>query len=173
MKDSIGPNNISKYNDLQKNLKLQEQERILTIMEKVKNPCPELVPIYSDKLKNNNTKPNVTKKKRTNVVTKKKFYQPNFNPAGCNYFNVLMKALDIHIQHALNGGEYHVNRWLDGYDEINNIAYEWDEKHHFDNFGDLCNDDIDRQKQIQESLHCDFIRIEEETGIIKFFKYKS
>jgi len=98
------------------------------------------------------------------------------NPAGCNYFNVLMKALDIHIQHALNGGEYHVkdvNRWLDGYDEINNIAYEWDEKHHFDNFGDLCNDDIDRQKQIQESLHCDFIRIEEETGIIKFFKYKS
>jgi hypothetical protein len=87
---------------------------------------------------------------------------PNYNPKACQYFNKLMEEKNIFIRHAENGGEYYISElgyWVDGYDEINNVVYEFDEKHHFDVFGNLKNKDIRRQKEIEEFLNCKFIRI--------------
>ena len=92
-------------------------------------------------------------------------YHPPYNKTACAYFDKLMKESDIHIQHALNGGEYFVSElgyWLDGYDIINNVAYEFDElRHHYDN-GELLDKDKRRQREIEEHLNCRFIRIRED-----------
>jgi len=93
---------------------------------------------------------------------------PSFNKNGCEYFNKLMLENKCNIQHALNGGEYYIKElgyWLDGYDKENNIAYEWDEKRHFDINGNLKQKDINRQREIEDFLKCKFVRIKE-TDII-------
>lgn len=95
-------------------------------------------------------------------ATYKKFHPP-YNKNACVYFDKLMVENNIHIQHALNGGEYHIKElgyWVDGYDTENNTVYEYDEKHHFKN-GKLKNKDIIRQQQITDHLNCKFIRITE------------
>ena len=45
----------------------------------------------------------------------------------------------------------------DGYDSINNVAYEYDEKHH----NNRLEKDSIRQKEIEMKLGCKFIRIKE------------
>ena len=74
-----------------------------------------------------------------------------------------MEQTGTHIQHAENGGEYHIKElgyWVDGYDTENNIIYEYDEKRHFNHDGTLCDKDIQRQKEIEEHHpECEFIRI--------------
>jgi hypothetical protein len=50
-----------------------------------------------------------------------------------NTFNKLMVEKGINIQHAENGGEFHIKElgyWVDGYDAKNNTVYEWDDPHH-------------------------------------------
>jgi hypothetical protein len=67
----------------------------------------------------------------------------------------------INIQHAENGGEFHIKElgyWVDGYDKENNTVYEWDEKSHYIN-GELREKDLIRQKEIKAFLNCKFIRI--------------
>lgn len=86
---------------------------------------------------------------------------PSFNKKACKIFDEISKKENIHIQHAMNGGEYYIpslGYWLDGYDVINNVAYEFDEKRHFIK-GKLKSKDIDRQKEIKKLLKCKFIRI--------------
>jgi len=86
---------------------------------------------------------------------------PLFNKKACEIFNNISKNENIHIQHAMNGGEYYIKElgyWLDGYDEINNTAYEYDEKYHFIK-GKLREKDIIRQYEIEKFLGCKFIRI--------------
>ena len=88
---------------------------------------------------------------------------PNFNSQACSFFDELSHKNNIYIQHAMNGGEYHIKElgyWLDGYDIKNNIAYEWDEyKHYFK--GKLREKDLIRQTEIEKFLKCKFIRIDE------------
>ena len=58
---------------------------------------------------------------------------PNYNPKGCECFNKLMKETNTFIQHAENGGEFHIKElgyFVDGYDSKNNIVYEYDEEFH-------------------------------------------
>lgn len=101
------------------------------------------------------------------MLTNKNFHPP-YNKNGCEYFNKLMLENKCNIQHALNGGEYYIKElgyWLDGYDKENNIAYEWDEKRHFDINGNLKQKDINRQREIEDFLKCKFVRIKE-TDII-------
>jgi len=89
---------------------------------------------------------------------------PNYNLKACKYFNILIEQTGTHIQHAENGGEYHISElgyWVDGYDKKNNIVYEYDEKYHFDINGELKTKDKRRQKEIEEFLGCKFIRIKE------------
>lgn len=89
-------------------------------------------------------------------------FHPPYNVKACEYFNLLMEENNIYIQHALNGGEYHIKElgyWVDGYDVKNNIVYEFDEKHHFNKNGQLSNKDIERQNKIINHLNCNFVRI--------------
>jgi len=88
---------------------------------------------------------------------------PNYNKYGCNIFDKISKETNIHIQHAMNGGEFYIKElgyWVDGYDTKNNVVYEYDEKHHYEK-GELKKRDIIRQKEITNLLNCEFIRINE------------
>ena len=88
---------------------------------------------------------------------------PFFNKRACEYFDKIMIEKNCKIRHALNGGEFYIKElgyFLDGYDAENNIAYEWDESHHF-----ICDEytekDIIRQNEIILLLGCKFIRIKQ------------
>jgi endogenous inhibitor of DNA gyrase (YacG/DUF329 family) len=67
------------------------------------------------------------------------------NPTACAYFDTLNNKIGTNIQHALNGGEIMcLAYFLDGYDAINNIVFEYDEKHHYDVYGNLNEKDVIR-----------------------------
>ena len=88
--------------------------------------------------------------------------KPNFNKSACQLFDDISIKENIHIRHAMNGGEYHIKElgyWLDGYDKENNTVYEFDEKYHFDKNGNLSEYDLIRQQEIEYVLKCKFIRI--------------
>lgn len=119
--------------------------------------------------KNPSKRPEVREKLRLNLLERIKDeiekyggkMTPFFNETGCKFFDKIMSEQNCHIQHALNGGEFYIKElgyFLDGYDIENNIAYEWDEKHHFDVEGNLLEKDIVRQKKIEKFLNCKFIR---------------
>lgn len=83
---------------------------------------------------------------------------PNYNPEGCKVFEQIMKTNNSVIQHAENGGEFHIKElgyWVDGYDKENNIVYEYDEKYH----NNQIEKDKQRQKEIENFLGCKTIRI--------------
>ena len=83
---------------------------------------------------------------------------PSYNPKGCEIFDKISKEKGIHIQHAMNGGEYHIKElgyWVDGYVSINNVVYEFDEKYH----KYQKENDIIRENEITNLLECEFIRI--------------
>ena len=88
--------------------------------------------------------------------------QPNYNKNACKIFDEISLKEGIHIQHAMNGGEYHIKKlgyWLDGYDKENNVVYEFDERQHFDKDGNLKEKDLIRQKEIENFLKCKIIRL--------------
>lgn len=87
---------------------------------------------------------------------------PKFNIKACEIFDKISEKENTFIQHALNGGEFHIKElgyWVDGYDAQNNIVYEFDERHHFDIFGNLKEKDLIREQIITKHLNCTFIRI--------------
>jgi len=87
---------------------------------------------------------------------------PAYNPIACELFDKLMMENNTNIQHAKNGGEYHIKElgyFVDGYDKENNIVYEFDEKRHFNMLGELKDKDKKRQIEIENFLGCKFIRI--------------
>ena len=108
-------------------------------------------------------------KRKKRLAVKKRFdsrlanggqWGPNYNSDGCIYFEMIMETTGCFIQHAENGGEFYANGyWADGYDEENNIWYEWDEKHHFNLDGTYKKKDNLRQKEIIDFLKCYFVRI--------------
>ena len=104
--------------------------------------------------------------KKIEQISKNKFngnqVSPSYNPIGCEILDEISNEKNIHIQHAMNGGEFyikHLGYWVDGYDKENNIVYEIDEKLHYDFNGNLKEKDQKRQTQIEEYLGCQFIRI--------------
>jgi len=87
---------------------------------------------------------------------------PRYNRDSIKHIEEYGRINNLKFMHAENGGEYFVSGlgyFLDGYDPINNIAIEFDEKHHFDSEGNLKRQDVEREKQIRELLQCKFIRI--------------
>lgn len=87
---------------------------------------------------------------------------PRYNKDSIKYIEEYGKAHNLNFMHAENGGEYFISGlgyFLDGYDPINNVAIEFDEKHHFDNKGELKEKDKQREQQIINLLGCKFIRI--------------
>lgn len=102
------------------------------------------------------------KRIQENLSLTGKKLNPNFNKSACQIFDKISKANGIKIQHALNGGEFHIKElgyWVDGYDKDNNVVYEYDEKRHFDVYGNLKQKDVDRHNQIINFLNCKIIRI--------------
>lgn len=87
---------------------------------------------------------------------------PSYNKKACKIFDEICEKENIHIQHAMNGGEYYIKElgyWLDGYDILNNTAYEFDEKYHFTK--DKIIKDRNRQEKIEKFLKCKFIRLKD------------
>jgi hypothetical protein len=94
--------------------------------------------------------------------TKKPCY-PGYNKIACNRIDEYGYKNGYNFQHAENGGEYfieHLGYYVDGYDKEQNVVIEYDERHHFKH-GKLRQNDIKRQKEIEEYLKCKFIRISE------------
>ncbi len=85
---------------------------------------------------------------------------PNYNKNACKLFDEISLKENIHIQHAMNGGEYYIKElgyWIDGYDQINNVVYEFDENYHkYQKEKDLI-----RQQEIENFLNTKIIRIYE------------
>ena len=102
--------------------------------------------------------------RRIKEIEKDKFngYQiiPSYNTKACILFDKISLKENIHIQHAMNGGEFYIKElgyWVDGYDSINNVVYEYDEKHHkYQKDKDLI-----RENEIINYFGCKFIRIKE------------
>lgn len=90
--------------------------------------------------------------------------RPRYSKKGVEYINNLNEEYHWNLQHAENGGEYEIaGYYLDGYDEKLNIAFEYDEKHHYkDALNNILTDkDIERQNYIIEKLGCKFYRYNE------------
>lgn len=86
---------------------------------------------------------------------------PVFNKKACELFDNISKEKNIFIQHALNGGEFHIKElgyWVDGFDLNNNTVYEYYEKHHYKK-GELKEKEKKREKEICDFLGCKFISI--------------
>jgi len=87
---------------------------------------------------------------------------PSYNPKACEIFDKISLKENIHIQHAMNGGEFYIKAlgyWVDGYDDENNTVYEFDEKYH--NSEKQRNKDFIREQELINFLECKFIRIKE------------
>ena len=86
---------------------------------------------------------------------------PNYNKNACILFDNISLKQNIHIQHAMNGGEYYIKElgyWVDGYDIVNNIVYEYYEIFH----KYTIEKDKKRENEIKKYLNCDFIIIHED-----------
>ena len=67
------------------------------------------------------------------IIKKNGGIRTSFNKKACEYFDELNKSRGWNLQHALNGGEYHVENlgyFIDGYDKSKNIIVEYDEPYH-------------------------------------------
>ena len=88
---------------------------------------------------------------------------PAYNLNSIPIIEAKAKELGItDIQHAENGGEFHIKElgyWVDGYSKEKNIVIEYDEKHHFNVNGTLKEKDIRRQLEIEKFLNCEFVRV--------------
>ena len=91
---------------------------------------------------------------------------PKYNPFSIQTFDLISEKMNIHIQHALNGGEKMFHRYyVDGFIEDYNIIIEWDEKRH--QYQKYKEKDIIRQQYIEEYFKCKFIRINQNDFIKK------
>ncbi len=114
-----------------------------------------------------------TKDKIRNSSTKYFFEhlksRPRYNKKACEFINKLNEKHNFNLIHAENGGEKYISGYfVDGYDQENNIVFEYDEKNHYK---DVLNNilkqkDIDRQNKIIETLGCRFIRYNEEIDLL-------
>jgi len=98
------------------------------------------------------------------LIDTKGVIQPNYNSEACKYFDQLNKKFKLNGQHAKNGGEFLIKElgyWVDYYEGNLNLIIEWDEKRHYDIDGNLKRKDILRQKQIENHLDCNLLRIKE------------
>lgn len=123
---------------------------------------PEVKKLKSEKLKGKN------KTRRLNE-TKLTGQWAQFSKKGCEFFDKLNKTFpNLQIQHALNGKEKKIvikarrYFYLDGYSKNYNIAFEIDERKHYDCYNNLKQKDIDRQKYITQKIKCRFFRIKKE-----------
>lgn len=130
----------------------------------------ELIGSFKGKHHSQKTK-EILSKKCTKSFVYKLGVRPNFNKKQIDYINQLNIDKGWNLQHAMNGGEkFILHYFVDGYDEKNNIVFEYDEKKHYiDVENNILRDkDIKRQNDIISYLHCDFYRYNEKMKL--FYK---
>lgn len=94
-----------------------------------------------------------------------KFCKANFNPKACEYIDQLNKLKGWNLIHALNGGEHAIGPYfVDGFDEKQNIVFEYDEHGH--NKPKVKEHDLKRQEWIISQIHCEFWRYDEDTNTL-------
>jgi len=94
---------------------------------------------------------------------------PNYNPTSIYYLDWLSAWNGWNLQHAENGGEYHIKKlgyFVDGYDKKNNIVVEFYENAHYNN-GKLSDRDIAREIDIKKYLNCILFRLPGKTKILE------
>lgn len=92
-----------------------------------------------------------------------------YSKKGCEYINKLNEEKHWNLQHAENGGEVEIaGYFIDGYDNIRNIVFEYDEPYHYKDIENniLKDKDIERQNYIIEKLHCEFWRYNEKKKLL-------
>jgi hypothetical protein len=91
--------------------------------------------------------------------------RPAFNPDACKAIDDYGESNGYKFQHALNGGEYHIEElgyWVDGYDAKKNVVIEYYENNHWHRKNKR--KDIDRYNEIVHHLGCKLIILREEVG---------
>jgi hypothetical protein len=127
------------------------------------------MPILSGDL-NPSRRNEVRKKLRIAAIKRieKQGFFVSYNKSAREYLDKLNKQSGWNLQHAQNGGEYHIKElgyWVDGYDKKKNIVVEYDEKYHHK--PKQKNKDIRRTNEIRQYLNCKFFRYDEKTKELK------
>lgn len=95
--------------------------------------------------------------------------KPNFNPKACQIIEEYGKQNGYNFRHAMNGGEFYIEElgyWVDGYDKKQNVVIDYFEnnKHHYDENGNIKSKDRLRIEEIKKYLGCRFILLEEKNN---------
>jgi len=109
---------------------------------------------------------NILRLHRINQILKNGLIFPAYNKKAIEFFKVFDKKNNTNGQYATNPKEYCINSlgyWVDYINFDKKIIMEYDEKHHYNNDGNLRNKDIQRQQKIQKNFpDFDFVRIKGE-----------
>jgi hypothetical protein len=163
---SIGCDNLMGYTTL-----YILKQNPTTVCKKCARNTDDVNKKIRDAIKNES--PDTKRKRRTsaiarlerNITEDGKMLTPNYNKSSILVLETYAGRLGItDLQHAENGGEYHIKElgyWVDGYSKEKNIVLEYDEKYHYDKNDILKLKDQRRQKEIESYLNCIFIRIRE------------
>jgi len=122
----------------------------------------EAVKGESNPAKDPNVKAKIRRKKIERVERQNGQATPFYNPEACELIEEYGDKHGYDFQHAENGGEYYIEElgyWVDGYDSEANVVIEVDESHHFNEKGELCKRDKQRQREIENQLDCEFVRM--------------
>ena len=99
-----------------------------------------------------------------NIIDRCGQIYPNYNSLAIPIILQKAKELDIDdLQHAENGGEFHIKElgyWVDGYSPSKNVVIEYYEKAH----ERTKERDMRRKKEIIKKLDCKFIEVKEYKG---------
>lgn len=101
------------------------------------------------------------------------FSSPRVNIAACKFIDSWGKTNGYNFQHGTNGGEVYfsnVGAFVDGYDRKKNVVFEYDEKHHFDIYGNLKPKDVQRMNDLMKQLKCSVIRYNEKSKKITYYE---
>ena len=134
-----------------RDIKLKEKHSLF-----MKNYCKENPRVFSDE-----TKDKIRIGKLKWLEKNGKIIKPFYNKNACYFMDTIE---NFNFKHALNGGEILIKEfgyYVDGYDEIKNVVFEYDERFHFDIYGNLKEKDMNRMLKIQSVLKCDFLRYNE------------
>lgn len=124
----------------------------------------ELKPAFRGKHHTDETK----EKLRLKAISRLNF-SANYNKNACSFIDDLNEIFNWNLQHAENGGEVIIGGYfLDGYDNFNNIAFEYDERRHYADIENniLKERDYKRMCFIYTKVNCRFFRYNEETNTL-------
>ena len=93
-----------------------------------------------------------------------------YNKSSIAILESIAKEHGWNIQHAENGGEFYtgIGYFVDAYDKEKNIVLEFDEAAHYVDAKNnvLSEEDIKRQKEIIDHLHCEYWRYNSVTNVL-------